>query len=268
MAWDSKISIYGSLKGNKLEAKNYIKDYNPSYNAASAALFARMVSAGETPTDLRKAAINTAIVALKAAGLFETQFDIFVVTKGYGLASTKLNWIGNSFNAVASGSPIFTENIGYNSGEGSGYLINNYNISSNSVLYKRDDACFGFMIDMDGEIGATGAWITPNTGLFMSNAGTSINNATYSSDSFGVVKSGYNCLSRNNGANYNIYKTSTQKAITAASAALVNTSLQIGYLASAGSLNGNIGLYYIGKNISYANHLVLQTIMNAYFASI
>ena len=46
-----------------------------SYDADASALFTRMLAAGEEPTDERKTLINTAIIALKAASLFDIRLS-------------------------------------------------------------------------------------------------------------------------------------------------------------------------------------------------
>ena len=58
------------------------------------------LAAGERPSTTRQTAINNCIVSLKANGLFDTQFDVLVVTRGSGVNSTKLNWIKDSSNAL------------------------------------------------------------------------------------------------------------------------------------------------------------------------
>lgn len=91
----------------------------PSYDAAAAALFARITV---QPDAVRKALINSTIVALKAAGVW-TLLDYIHFEAAADAQSSLLNWKSASFNLLAVNSPTFTADRGY-AGDGTTSFLN------------------------------------------------------------------------------------------------------------------------------------------------
>lgn len=245
-----------------------------SYDAASVALFARMAAAGEAQTDDRKAAIDTAIVALKAAGLFDTKFEAFYLTRGKGEASTKMNWIKDAYNLtkIFAGTLTYTEDVGYNT-DGNCLLSTNYKPSTITGLYELDNASFGFKV---------GGTLTANKGHgAISNApirGTLFvvtSNRVNSSDSGGsAYELGYNCVARTNATGFKQYKNAATADVTAASSAKCDTLTFMGlYNEQAASQTYTtateiLEFGFIGAYITQAEFLTIQSIVNAYIAAL
>jgi hypothetical protein len=266
--WDDTLSAYGGIKGNKPIAKRYVLGYSHEYDDAATDLIDRMIAASEEPTETQKVRIDAAIRALKTAGLFDTKFDVFVVTRGIGLASTKMNWIKDSSNAVpvtTPHNPIYHDNEGYNGGNDEGYLSAEYNFVTDAVLFSQNDASFGFRTDMDVVYGGQGCMIG-GLGVFINNGTVSINNAAaLAVGTLYAGKAGYNALSRASAANFNIFRNNQADLITSASQAVTNGACTICYLGSSGYFEGNVSLYFIGKSLTQSEFLTLQDIMDTYF---
>lgn len=241
------------------------------------ALINREIAVGEARTLARKQALNIAIIALRAADCFETQFDDFVVTRGYGAASTKMNWIGNFTNALGVNNPTRSDGVGYSSNGTTSYLRSQYIPATNGVLYTQDNACFGFkisgtIIDNSGH-GYVNAPSVNVTFVRTDIPITRINNSTGISGSINR-EVGYNCLSRADSTKFTqlINATSTDKLLAASSSiALLGEPylLRVNYSSSFScSVNEVIEMYWFGKSITQAKFLTMQTIMNTYFASL
>jgi hypothetical protein len=270
----STLSSHGSLKGNKLISKPYIYGYAPSFDSATTALINRMISAGETPVASQREAIDVTIKALKAANLFDTQWDVLVVTHGHGIASTKMNWIKNANNAsVASGTPLYIENLGYNGQRDSslnGFLNADYNPATDGVLFQQDDACMGFKINITPLAINHGGWDsgTKSKGVFWYGSGYNINGTAPITGNNGGLTKGYNALSRNNSANFDVLVNSIKSTKTKTSEAIESTYSFVFYLDGGGWMDGEVELYFYGKSITQANFIIFQGIMDNYFSSI
>lgn len=243
-----------------------------TYNSATSALIARMVAAGDTQTDKRQLAMDAAIVALKAAGLFETKFEGFYVGRGKGLSATKMNWIKDQYNLTKTGAGTLTmtEDVGYKS-DGSSILNPNYQPSVIAGLWQQDNASFGFKVS--GTIQATtGYWGAYNLPRTLSLQTTNRMNC---SDSGGVNRViGYNCLARNAAANFDQHTNDSTRNVTAAS-----TGKSIDEPCFLGAWNkGSLTIMgctttewfelgWLGAYITQAEFNTIQTIMNAYFAA-
>jgi hypothetical protein len=276
--WSDVLSAHGVVKGNRSAEKS---DWIPEsiYDAASANLFSRLLAKGETPTDLRKTAIDTAIKALKAASLFDTQFDVFVVTRGIGAYTRKENWIKDSSHAlaVANGGTLSEhDDVGIHSDGTKSYLNSQFTPSTDGVLFTKNNACFGYKDS--GTIGTSGSSgsITgggQNNIYFGPNVGAVLNSVVPSSSGAGV---GYNCVTRSSSSQITV-------RVNASSSTHNSTSTQMPNLPCfllADNVWGGTGadyfhpatdileMYYFGKALSSDNFSVLQTIMNTYFPSL
>ena len=268
--WDNNLNAYGHIKGNKLAQTLWTPE--SVYDAASVALFARMDAVGETQTDARKTAIDTAIVALKTANLFDTRFDAMWVTRGSGESSTKMNWIKDTHNLtkVGAGTLTYTENVGYD-GDGSCALTTNYKPSAQAFLYTQNSASFIIKISGTAEAAAGyGALNNPRL-LFLST-----NNRINCDTSGGTVKEvGYNGLARNSATEFKQYKNAATADIAGNSTGLpVDTvALMAVYNEGAASYLYNattevLEFAALGAYISQAEFLTIQGIINAYIASL
>ena len=274
--WSNVSSDHGMEKGNRTGEQAY---WIPALDPAAAALIARMVAAGETPTAARQAAINTCIVSLKANGLFDTQFDDLVVTRAHGPYSGLMNWIGNTTNGSAINSPTFTANVGYNSNGTSSYLKSNYNAHTQGVLFTVNDAGFGFKISgtiTSGLMGVNRSVAGGQDSTFISTGsltnGSAINSYELSGSHIAVV--GYNMNSRYDSAHYNVMRNSNIYNITANSNGITNNQM---YLLNLNNPDGTnyycnalliLEVYWMGKSMTQNQFNTFQTIMNAYFASL
>lgn len=269
--WDGTINSYGHIKANRTGQQLWTPE--ATFDDASVALFARMTALGETPTDLRKTAIDTAIKALKAASLFDTKFEGLYVARGAGVGSTKLNWVKNAYNLTKSGAGTltFTTDVGYH-GDGNCALNPNYQPSAITGLWQQDNACFGFKVS--GTIQTTtGYWGAYNTPRSLS---VQTSNRLNCETSGGVNRAvGYNCLARNNAANFNQYTNASTTTVTATS---TGKSIDEPCFLGAWNKSGNtiVGgtstevfeIGWLGAYISQAEFLTLQTIFNNYIASL
>lgn len=251
-----------------------------TWDANALALIARMTAAGEEPTTARATAINNCIISLKLNNLFTTQFDVLVVTKGKGAASTKMNWISTNFTATNSPTPpTYTEDVGYNTNGTNSKLFTSYTPSTNGVLFTLNDACWGFKVG--GSIttnGVFGGYFTNTGGVgtisWYSAAGSYIRlNAervyACGGDAYQI---GYNMLSRISWTSIDEMINDVKKnyayaseTLTAGEIAMLNWNYATDILYP--SSNEKLELYYLGKSMTQAQFNTFQTIMNAYFAT-
>lgn len=268
--WDNNLNAYGHIKGNKLAQTLWTPE--SVYDAASVALFTRMAAAGEAQADERKTAIDTAIVALKAANLFDTRFDCFWVARGKGEASTKMNWIKDAHNLTKTGAGTLTyiEDVGYD-GDDNSCFTTNYKPSVHGDKYKQDDA--SFLLKISGTIDANDAYGSLNNPrlLFIST-----NNRINCDTAGGSQKDiGYNCLARNAANHFKQYKNAATADITATSTGLPIDTVAVMAIYNEGaatySYYANTEVFEfaaLGAYISQAEFLTIQGIINAYIAAL
>jgi hypothetical protein len=235
-------------------------------------LIARMTAAdGVAPTAPRQAAIRTAVASLIAANLWSTQFDSLVVYRGKGAASTKLNWIADVTNALGVNNPTYTEDVGYNTDGSSSYINTKYNPAVNGVLWKLNDACWGFKVSGTlgtpyfGELGAayTTLWSADASNVSLNSAYTASENFT----------AGYNCVSRDDATHIRVMRNSGINTYNQNSIGLTGTELYLlrlnyGGMAYYAASTLKLEMEWKGKALSQAKFLTFQTIMNTYFASL
>jgi hypothetical protein len=245
--------------------------YNWIWDTDASILINRMIAVGETPTFLRQVAINDCITSLKANSLFDTQFDVLVVTKGHGPTSTKMNWIKNSFNAT--GSATYTQDVGYNSNGSSTYLNSNYIPSVDGSLWSIYDC--NFLIKIANAATGTGHRIgatqSSNVTFFISGQDAAgINSLGYDA---GRYSTGYNCLSRASSSQLSLHINSGTQLYTSSVDHNLSITLFIFAMNTAGTpsfytaITEIIELYAMGKSITQAQFNIFQTIMNTYFAT-
>lgn len=244
------------------------------YDASAALLFDAMEAAGDSPTSGYKTLVNTAIEALKAAELFDTKFDQFVVLRSKGRASTKLNWIAreHDFTEVDGGNLTYADDTGYSTNATSSYLRTNFNPSTDAGLSGQNDVSFTVKSSgtlrgtLSGHGGIEGA--VANLTVMATGAGCRLNSITAG----GSQVVGWTCMSRDNSANFRLRTGSTSVDITSASVGLPNVELY------ALRMNYSTPFYVAttevlefmahGKQLSQAEFNSLQTIMNTFFAGL
>jgi hypothetical protein len=269
--------VQGLLMGMAANLSNQAVTNNIviSYDARALEVFANKLSAdGVAYADARKAAINTAIVALKAADLFENQFDVFVVPRGVGAGGRKLNWIKDAHNAVAIGALTETDDVGFQSNGSTTALNSKFKPSTQGVKYIKNDACF--VVKLSGTIntakghGACDA--SYNDASYLYSTSTKINeSAAYG---MAVREVGYYNASRFSSTLDRIMvnasstdKTMTSSAITAYELYMlcINVGGTAGYHCASTEV---LEFYAYGKALTQVKFNTLQTIMNAYFAAL
>jgi hypothetical protein len=250
------------------------------YDDDSKALFVRMLAAdGVAQTDLRKTAIDTVIKALKAATLWSTKFDGFGITRGTGLASSKLNWIEDDHNLTkgGAGTLTFTDDVGYHGDGSSTYLKTDYVPNVDGVHLVLDSASFGVKISGTVTLDATGhggggsgVW-----GCFLyQNLGAGYNRLNSSASGGGKRVAGYNCLARTVNTTVKQYTNAATADITCVSSAVTEHELYLLAFNNNGTAGGFcataevIEMWFYGAYITQAEFLTIQSIVNAYIAAL
>lgn len=235
--WWNNVLSHGNGKANRGTGQSV---WTPEsvYDARAAELFANMAAVGEPQTDARKTAINNTIVALKAAGLFDTRFDGFGLTRGSGLASTKMNWIKDAHNLTKGGvgTLTYTEDVGYHSNGTTTYLDMNFDFTQ-GVHYTQNSASFGFKIS--GTIGGTelhGVRDTANgyrtTIGKVAASGYNCVNEIFAGAAGPIQQIGYNGIARQDALNVHNYR---------------NADADVAYIATSFSV-GNDHFYLLALN--------------------
>jgi hypothetical protein len=241
-------------------------------------LIDRLIAKGETPIYASSLEIDTFIKKLRVANLFETQFDVLVITKGKGAYKTKENIIKDSSHALAvpnGGTLTFTPDAGYLSDGTNSYLRTQYNPSTGGNLFQKDDACFVLWIS--GNLGAApgnfmhGCADAGVNGVIIA-GGAALNNRLNSVIAeVGTPRpyvNGFNCVTRSLSTGFSIIQNATKYDITAVSTLVPNIEAYIlrlnfstpFYAKNTETVHG----YAYGKSISQANFNILQDIIYEY----
>jgi hypothetical protein len=246
---------------------------NINMDSDALALFTRMATAdGVEQTNARKININKTIVALKAASLWSTQFDVFVVTRAKGAGSQLLNWISTSFNATAipnGGTLTQIDDVGINSDGTKSYINTNYSHG----LYTRDDASAIIKMSSEPSSGiALGSTYGSIRTVMGETAYTNINGANYVNTRY--IAAGYTCLSRDGATSWNFHQNTGTTHFTDASTGILTTYNFFIFALDSGSASqfltstSKCEFYAFGKSLSQDKFLILQTIINAYIAAL
>ena len=243
------------------------------YCDEATALFARMTALGETPTDARKTAINNCIVSLKAAGLFATQWDDLVVTKGHAAGSCLLNWILNATNGLAVNSPLFVADTGYKKNAATAYINTKYNLSTESSLFTQNDASWIMKISA----ASTGAGTKFHGAVNASAQGVDFcvvtNNRMNGATVIGTgYTNGWNALIRTSSTAGSTIINSTETPFTSnTSAALPSLEpfiFRLNYSTAFDVDTTEVNeCYAFGKSLTLVQFETFQGIMNTYFAT-
>lgn len=99
-----------------------------SYDAATTAWAAAVVTAGGTVSDTQKTRVNTLIVSLKASGAWSL-LDRLWLYASENATTAKVDLVGLASHTV-SGTPTFTANTGYQQGATADYIDTGFNLST------------------------------------------------------------------------------------------------------------------------------------------
>jgi hypothetical protein len=253
----------------------------PSEEAEATALFARMVAAGDTPSDEFKTLMNTLIAGMKAEDLFTNQWDCFWITRGIDAASSRLNIIKNAHNLDkwddTYGMPSFTTKVGYYNPDAVASFKTNYNPATEGSKFTKDNA--SFLIKVSGTLttnkghgsvkGGVGYCYHASTDNWVSINGTVITGSK-------KYEVGYNCLSRSASDKFNEFVNDVTTEVTSASTNIPSLIMSlIGYTnqtdgtVAANPVSGEkLELAAFGKAISEAKYDSLRTLLDTYFSGL
>jgi len=274
--WNGLLSIYGRLKSNRGAGKSTWTSESV-YADESIALFARMTALGEEPTSARKTVIDTCIKSLISESLFDTQWDVFVMTIGKGIASTKLNWVKDAHNATNGGAGVeYTEDAGYKRGVTGGYLNTNYKPSTQAVILTQNDASFVFKSRGISGTGSSHGVIASHSLCLIHGINGRYCTATSPASAITTVgtENGYRMVSRDNSADFDSAKNTTTEVLTKTSTGKPDYNLfifcQNNWGTPAGYCHGDeiVDFYAIGKSLTQAKFETLQTIINTYITDL
>ena len=142
---DMSLSVYwsgvwndnGSIKDNRTVNQSVY------YVPESAALFARMVTASETPNYARKKIINDTVIGLQVNGLW-SKMDACWLMASHGTLSARMNWIADAYNLTqGTGLPEFEVDRGFLGVPTTKFLKTGFVPSTASGKYAANDAAFG-----------------------------------------------------------------------------------------------------------------------------
>lgn len=251
-----------------------------SYDAASEALFARMVTAGDDPQSGEKAAIDTLIRGLKTNTLFDSRFDAFWVTKGIARASSRLNWIQNLYNLTeeANGGTVgWTTKVGFSSDGTASYLKTGFT-HDNKVKFLQSNASFGFKNSgINDNSGFNGHGVKSTNGCLISNVFGGqwmYLNSYLKTESFARAI-GYNCLARNDGSTLRGYINSNDYSDAGSTVSgMSGLEMYLCAMNDSGSVvrctpsTEKLEMAFIGAYISKAEFLIIQGLFNDYITAI
>jgi hypothetical protein len=264
----------------RIITNNYTPDAVDSYTTN---LVNRLTAKGETPNLTRQNAMDKAIKSLRVNNLFENQFDVLVVTRGYGEFTTKENWIKDAHHALGVNNPTYTAGVGYNSDGSTSYLRTQYNPATQGILFTQNDATF--LLKNGGPWASIydfyNGILTFASGYPATALGTygcsGINSATYNNSNSLTNKTGYTALSRNDASSYKFLQNSNIMQVISNSVPVLNsnyyTILALYYTGWANihdysKSTEKIELYAFGKSLTQQQFLTFQNIFNQYFLDI
>jgi len=233
-------------------------------------LITRIETAGENPTPAWRSAMNTAIIASKEAGVYNTLFDCLYILRGFGDASTKMNIIKNSHNAQGVNNPTRTNDVGYNSNGNTSCLNLNYKPFSDNSLMQTND--IGLWYKSQGVLSSTTAYHGSGDGGGINGIADGTNAQRLNgalTNNANVI--GWNALYRNTSFDINIFRNELKYKINASSTGRTDRPLT----ALAFNVNNTILFYFkntekleligISKSFNENQYNDFKTIWNNFF---
>lgn len=231
----------------------------------TAALLARMTGVNAT----RAGHINTLIVALKAAGVWD-KLDVLQVYAANSEANALLNWKADALNAT-NNSATFTADRGFAGDAAATWVSTGFNPTSVAGQYIRDSAHMAVWIetdgaDTDGHGIATTAYVRHASG----NLTGRINDATTSSIGAGSA-TGHHMLVRRGASDKRGFVNGAQvgSTLTTASTGLPNAIAGVGrWNATATYTDDRVACFHAGASLSDAEALALYNAARAYMTGV
>lgn len=132
-------NMTGYLKMAELVSNTVTQGVTTSFDSVTTSLTTAMSS---QPSTIRKAQINSLILALKA-GKILSQLDLLYILAASDSQAASLNWVNPAtFTLTASNSPTFTTDRGFTGNGTTSFLNTGYTPSINGVNYTLNNASF------------------------------------------------------------------------------------------------------------------------------
>jgi hypothetical protein len=204
-----------------------------NYEAESVTLFSRM---SYPPSDERKDLMDSLVKIMKADGSWATS-DLLYMTAATDTGMAKYNWISANYDLVNSGArlAIFESEKGYKS-QDTGYLRTNWRAIAHGINYTKDNGSYSFfsqdnIAENKFVMGANNfdslLYMQTNPRTTANNIQSYLNSSTVSNVS-NSNSQGFFTLSRDNSANYQIYRNGALlSSVTMASSNVPTSALAI-----------------------------------------
>lgn len=245
------------------------------YDADAQAIFAAFCN---PPSDQIKAAINTAVISLKSAGVWN-KLDSLQVYAAMEECAALVDWKRPSVSATLSNAPGFTPTVGYQfTGVGGQFLNSQYNPTLHATNFTLDNAELGVWVISGGGniVGAREAFVTMAGSMISYGNGelaTNLNAWGYSIDApaIGVPRAGLLSVARTGTNAVELFEGGVSVASSAqASSSIIDKDLYVGWEngATGSASNALISIFYAGAALGNTERLDFINILNTYFASL
>lgn len=240
------------------------------YAPAATALFARFTT---PPTAQRKALINSLIVSLTRAGVWEEN-DLMAIIAAADAQAGQRNWIADQFNLTPVSSPVFTADRGYQGDGVASYLNTNLEPTA-ATKYLQDDGHIMVWSRTNAQqggvaMGARTTSTTKQTAMILRNASDQLAVARMNQDASGAPlansnSSGMFVLRRTGAAVTEVFRNGVSLGTgSVASAALSAFDFYLGAL-NTGGVAGSFNNYQFAA-VSVGGALTNQQIADYYAA--
>ncbi len=235
------------------------------YDPATVALLARMGSV----TAARKGLINTAIAAIKTAGVWD-KLDVLQVYAADTEANALLNWKADAINATNNGA-TFTADRGFDGDAAATWVSTGFNPTSVAGQYVRDSAHMAVWVETDGaDTDGHGIATTAYVRHASSNLTGRINDATTSTIGAGSA-TGHHMLVRRGASDKRGFVNGAQvgSTLTTASTGLPNAIAGVGrWNANATYTDDRVACFHAGAALSDAEITALYDALRAYMTGV
>lgn len=201
----------------------------PDYEIADADAAAFVAAMTAEPNGIRKRLIDTYVLALKAAGVWD-KLDILYLLAAHTSQAARLNLKDpEAFTLIDVVAPTFTIDRGFQGNGSTQALSTQFTPSTDGVNFTQDDASLWvWCLTTADEGGADcGAAVTQNSFIRARSAGTtiqvSLNNAVTTSNAIGTAV-GLTGVSRNDANNQRIWKNGVELSSAAGTSAGLPTN--------------------------------------------
>lgn len=249
--------------------------FGASYDPAALAIFNAFTV---QPDPVRKALINSTVLALKAAGVW-TLLDFLQVYAASDSQAALINWVNpGTFNGAVVNSPVFTADRDFTGNGSTSYVDSNFNPSTAGGKFIQNSAYYGIWVRSTGTQPASIAGFFNGTdGVLRQTRSPSseisgrINQATATTSATGGTQtdaSGLSGMARS-ASNVTRFAHNGVDVVTGAvaSTALVNGTLRVG----ATGISFNTVPYaaqMAGQNLTQPQELALYNALQAYMTAV